>query len=248
MEFSLKIFLWGFITDALYNCWISTEVRARIKYIYTKNGSTCPSMPGFQLRLKLTNLELLRLIKCYPCHNLCGPFHWRVFAHNLINSMEISPCCNSFTAHQMARNLCTCLNNTVVVSCAKFCSHHFVIIEVAAKRNSHQIWIAIEKLLVKWVCGLFIRPRLRKWCVPTKLIDPRIRQTSSSMLFALQTMGPANKCQLLGEQTNNCWPWWSYKHHMPFQKASTPRMNMNRFGNQDPWNNAMWKCRIRPCH
>ena len=70
------------------------------------------------------------------------------FACNL-NSMETSPCCNSFACHQIATNFCTCHDSTAVVPCAKFCSDHCVRIEAKVKLNFHRIWIAMEDTLVK---------------------------------------------------------------------------------------------------
>ena len=49
------------------------------------------------------------------------------------------------------QNFCTRNNSTAVVSCTKFCSDHFIRIETRVKRNSHRIWIAMEKPSVK--CG-----------------------------------------------------------------------------------------------
>ena len=63
--------------------------------------------------------------------------------------MEISPCHNSIAGHQIATNFCTCHDSTAVVPCAKFCSDHCIRIEMRANRNSHRIWIAMEKPLVK---------------------------------------------------------------------------------------------------
>ena len=63
--------------------------------------------------------------------------------------MEISPCCNSVTGHQIATNFCTCHDSTAVVPCTKFCSDHYIRIEMRVKRDFHRIWIAMEKLLVK---------------------------------------------------------------------------------------------------
>ena len=63
--------------------------------------------------------------------------------------METSPCHNSVAGHQIATNFCTCHDSTAVVPCTKFCSDHYIRIEVRVKRNFHRIWIAIEKPLVK---------------------------------------------------------------------------------------------------
>ena len=63
--------------------------------------------------------------------------------------METSPCCDSVAGHQIATNFCTCHDSTAVVPCTKFCSDHFIRIEMRVKRNFHRIWIAMEKPLVK---------------------------------------------------------------------------------------------------
>ena len=78
--------------------------------------------------------------------------------------MEISPCHNSVAGHQIATNFCTCHGSTAVVPCAKFCSDHCIRIEMRANRNSHRIWIAMEKPLVKRAPG-FDFPVLRR-CLP----------------------------------------------------------------------------------
>ena len=74
------------------------------------------------------------------------------FAHNS-NSMEIWPCHDSVAGHKIATNFCTCHNSIAVVPCTKFCSDHCIRIEVRVKRNFHQIWIAMEKPLVKRAPG-----------------------------------------------------------------------------------------------
>ena len=63
--------------------------------------------------------------------------------------MEISPCHNSVADHQIATKFCTCHDSTAVVPCTKLCSNHCIRIEVRVKRNSHRVWIAMEKPLVK---------------------------------------------------------------------------------------------------
>ena len=56
--------------------------------------------------------------------------------HQHSNSMQTSLRCNS-------------------MSCATICSDQFIWIWTRAKLNFHQIWIVIEKLLVKWVPGRY---------------------------------------------------------------------------------------------
>ena len=68
--------------------------------------------------------------------------------------METSPCCCSVTGYQIATTFCTCHDSTTVVPYAKFCSDHCIRIEIRVKRNSHRIWIAMEKPLVKRGPGL----------------------------------------------------------------------------------------------
>ena len=77
-----------------------------------------------------------------------GPVSLTIFARNS-NSMETSPCCNSVAGHQIATNCCTCHDSTAVLPCTKFCSYHCIRIEMRVIRNFHQIWIAMEKPLVK---------------------------------------------------------------------------------------------------
>ena len=77
-----------------------------------------------------------------------GPVSLTVFARNS-NSMETSPCHISVAGHQIATNICTCHDSTAVVPCTKFCSDHWIRIEVRVERNFHRVWIAMEKPLVK---------------------------------------------------------------------------------------------------
>ena len=78
-----------------------------------------------------------------------GPFHKQIFICNS-NSMEISPCCNPITDHQIATNFCTYHDSTAVMSCAKFCGDHLVRIVLRAKQHFRRIWIVMEKTSVKW--------------------------------------------------------------------------------------------------
>ena len=80
-----------------------------------------------------------------------------LFARNS-NSMETSSCCNSAAGDQIATNFCTCHDSTAVVPCTKICSDHRIRIEVRVKQNFHQIWIAMEKLLVKRGPGHLLNP------------------------------------------------------------------------------------------
>ena len=65
--------------------------------------------------------------------------------------METSPCHNSVAGHQIATSFCTWPDSTAVVPCTKFCSDHWIRIDVRVKRNFHRIWIAMKKPLVKRV-------------------------------------------------------------------------------------------------
>ena len=76
----------------------------------------------------------------------------KVFFARNSNLMENSLCCNSMAGHQIATNFCT-----AVVSCTKFCSDHYVKMEVRVKWTFHQIQIAMEKNLVKWAPALDLR-------------------------------------------------------------------------------------------
>ena len=73
----------------------------------------------------------------------------KVFFARNSNLMENSPCHNSVAGHQIATNFCTCHDSTAVVPCTKLCSDRCVRIEVRVKRNSHRIWFAMQKPLVK---------------------------------------------------------------------------------------------------
>ena len=53
------------------------------------------------------------------------------------------------TDQHITTKFCTCHHSTIM-SCAIFCSDHFVRIKVRIKRNFYQVWIATEKLLMKW--------------------------------------------------------------------------------------------------
>ena len=62
-------------------------------------------------------------------------------------------------------NVCTCHNSTAAVPCVKSWSNHFITIWVRANWNIHKIWIANEKLLVKWVLEHKIKSEatIAKW-------------------------------------------------------------------------------------
>ena len=69
-----------------------------------------------------------------------------IFARNS-NAMEIRFAVIPSLAIRSKKN-CTCHDSTAVVPCTKFCIYHCIRFEV--KRHFHQIWIAMEKPLVKW--------------------------------------------------------------------------------------------------
>ena len=75
-----------------------------------------------------------------------GPVH-NCFLAGKSNLMKISPCFNSLTGLQIAPNFGTCHDSCAVMASAKICSDHLVRIEICAKLNFQQIWIAMEKML-----------------------------------------------------------------------------------------------------
>ena len=70
---------------------------------------------------------------------------------------------NSVAGHQIATNFCTSHDSTAVVLCTKFCSDHSIRIVMRVKRNFNQIWIAMEKTLVKWGLGQQWSRYCRAW-------------------------------------------------------------------------------------
>ena len=104
-----------------------------------------------------------------------GPVSLTIFARNS-NSMESLPCCNSVIAHQIATNFCTCHDSTAVVTCTKFCGDHCIRIEVKANRNSHRIWIAMEKTLVKRDPG---KIAFLNWNLPWYIFSKKLQANSN---------------------------------------------------------------------
>ena len=79
--------------------------------------------------------------------------------------MKISPCCISSAAHHIATNFRTCHDSTDIVPCTKFCSDHFVRIEVRMKQNSHRIWILDGKTVTEtgpWVDPFYLYIIMRR--------------------------------------------------------------------------------------
>ena len=72
-----------------------------------------------------------------------------IFLHNS-NLIAISFCRNSVPGHPIATKLCTCHDSTAVVSFTQLCSNPFCRIWMRTKWNFLQIWIVMEKSLVKW--------------------------------------------------------------------------------------------------
>ena len=87
-----------------------------------------------------------------PCPCWSGPVSLTFFCPKF-KFDENFPCHNSVAGHKIATNFCTCHDSTAVVPCTKLCSDHCIRIEVRVKRNFNQIWIAMEKSLVKRAPG-----------------------------------------------------------------------------------------------
>ena len=80
----------------------------------------------------------------------CGMWSWDCSLTSFKSIIAI------FIGHQAATfwtKFCTCQDSRAVVSWAKFCSNHFVRIDLRAKSNFHQMWIVMVKTLVKWAPG-----------------------------------------------------------------------------------------------
>ena len=78
-----------------------------------------------------------RWARCWP-HELCylgmGQFHKVSCTFNL-HGIHFS--CHFLSNHQIATNVCTCCNSTVVMACAKFCSDHYIRIWMRAIQTSY---------------------------------------------------------------------------------------------------------------
>ena len=124
--------------------------------------------------------------------------------------METSPCHNSVAGHRIATNPCTCHDSTAVVPCIKFCSDHCIRIEIRVKRNFHQIWIAIEKSLVKrgpvqetltlFVLN-FICETLKYICILFHFLTLRWNRSSTASLLAWKDL-----FILHGQYHGSWWP------------------------------------------
>ena len=86
-----------------------------------------------------------------------GLFHWWFFHRNSF-AMEISFCSFPNCSEVMAMKFCTWHDSCAVVTCAKFCSNMIAQSRVTLKPVSHQIWITMEKPLVKWAPGFVWSP------------------------------------------------------------------------------------------
>ena len=79
-----------------------------------------------------------------PCGHLGPGTHFtNDFSITIQISMEISFSCNPIVGNHIA----------AVVSCAKFCSDHFIKIWMRVKLSFHRIWIVMKFFLVKRVPG-----------------------------------------------------------------------------------------------
>ena len=125
------------------------------RYFIQHEGRTMVTQVNYVVHamIILTKIYHVRSLTNWPlCYR--DPFHKRFFHHNS-NSMEISFSSNSVTDDYIATKFGTCHDSPAVVSCAKYCSDHYVSIWMRAKWNFHHIWIVMEKLLVKWAPDLF---------------------------------------------------------------------------------------------
>ena len=92
-----------------------------------------------------------------------GPCHWRCLACNS-NLMRNSHSHNSVTVHQIVTFCCTCKDNTALVSGAKFCSYHYIRIQMKEKWNFHHFWLWWIKCPLKETCATFLGPIQYKNC------------------------------------------------------------------------------------
>ena len=76
--------------------------------------------------------ELRNPHTCDYLAHLLGPVSLTIFHHNS-HSTENSFSCNSIAGDHIATIFCTCHESTAVVSCAKFCSDHFITIWMREK-------------------------------------------------------------------------------------------------------------------
>ena len=109
-----------------------------------------------------------------------------------------------------------------VVSCAKFCNIHFLIIEQRAKRNFHRIWITMGKPLVEWAPGSV--PILGVWeityCVITRLYCTFFRCGGNNGIRSTYT-------------------------HVFFHPGATPLLKMGTYGPNQPI--SLWRRSSRTC-
>ena len=71
------------------------------------------------------------------------------------DSMENSQCCNSIPLPQIVTKFGTFHDDTAVATCANLVTITSSEYLDESKWNSHEIWILIEKLLVKYVLILY---------------------------------------------------------------------------------------------
>ena len=97
-----------------------------------------------------------------------GLVSWTIFCSQFkFDGLILRLVCNSIAGHQIATNYCACHGNAAVMSCAKFCSDHFVRIEV---KIFHRIWIAIKRS----VCEM--GPSILLWLISLRPSDAYMPQ------------------------------------------------------------------------
>ena len=74
--------------------------------------------------------------------------------------------------------------HTAVVAWTKFCSDHFIIIQMRVRWKFHRIWILVKKLSVKWAPGL---KYIYSYCIYTS-IQWKYIQGSFSSKYLLNTI------------------------------------------------------------
>ena len=70
-------------------------------------------------------------------------------------------CCNSFFGDWIAADFFSCHGSTLVMSCIKFCSVHFINIDTSKKKFPLSFHWNFKKSLVKWVTSLLVLNSLR---------------------------------------------------------------------------------------
>ena len=128
------------LKNQVFTIWIMTtmhHVSAPVTLV-TALG-TAPSRLGGRWRVEITSY-------CHR-HPLLETISTNMFHSKFKSSEEITVCLCSFPGNEIATNFCTCHDSCAVVTCAKFCGDHFVIIRLRVKGNCIWIWITSE---MKW--------------------------------------------------------------------------------------------------